>query len=230
MVRTMRNELSRFTVELLKMTTSNGSKKTVAAVPMSLGYQLKSSMINDVLPAIEREYQNMLSKMVKTENRLQVIDEFLQKTSDRAIIGLGLMKVLSDDLKISSEEVFNLLLRTTYVNSLFQNIKKEYRRVDKSDPISYAEACQQLVDIFGLINVLHLMQINGIKMKKSTLQYLYNVSRMPPIIKKMIKSGELPLTVAFMIPQADEEKQIEIANKVKNMKYSEAKKVIMHLF
>jgi hypothetical protein len=33
-----------------------------------------------------------------------------------------------------------------------------------------------------------------------------------------------------MIPQADEEKQIEIANKVKNMKYSEAKKVIMHLF
>ena len=141
--------------------------------------------------------------------------------------GIELCSRHNSSLQLNST---NLLLRTTYVNSLFQNIKKEYRRVDKSDPISYAEACQQLVDIFGLINVLHLMQINGIKMKKSTLQYLYNVSRMPPIIKKMIKSGELPLTVAFMIPQADEEKQIEIANKVKNMKYSEAKKVIMHLF
>jgi hypothetical protein len=52
---------------------------------------------------------------------------------------------------------------------------------------------------------------------------------MQPKIKEMISSGELRLTVAFMIPQVNEDKQLEIANALKNINYTEAKKRVRHI-
>ena len=62
-------------------------------------------------------------------------------------------------------------------------------------------------------------------MGQSTLQALHKVSRMPPQIKEIIGNGELLLTAAFEIPQIDEEKQIKMAEAMKNKNYSDAKKI-----
>jgi len=227
----MSTKNNRFTVEIVKMTASNGVKKTVAAIPFEQDkprYRPEGIMINSVLPEITKHYEQIIMDLQKDDLTASV-SSFLDLTSQKAIVGLGLANSIARDLNKDIKQCFDMLLETVYVKKLFDEIRSEYRKGKKNDPVRYAESCQQIVDLFGFNNALKLFKKRNVDMKKSNLQYLYNVSIMQPKIKEMISSGELRLTVAFMIPQVNEDKQLEIANALKNINYTEAKKRVRHI-
>jgi len=219
---------NRIAVEFTKMTNNKGISETVVAIPFinTIRYFPDLDHINKLIPEIENEYNLLVQSLKENSTKTnQNITIFFEKTSQNAIIGLGLINCLSSDLKISYRAAFNLIFNSDFILNRIKYLQKEFRRSKKENSIKYIETCHQLIDLFGFQNTIKIFQKNDIKMGQSTLQALHKVSRMPPQIKEMIGNGELLLTAAFEIPQIDEEKQIKMAEAMKNKNYSDAKKI-----
>lgn len=221
----------RITVEIAKMTIVNGRSETVVAVPYEKKFRYipDPDKINIIVPEIEKNYK-ILIKSIKnnTKNKSDYISDFLKNSSNLAIVGLGFIDCLSSDIKVGYNGSFQAVFNCKFVHELINYVRSQHRKSKKEDTIKYIESCQQLIDLFGLNNIIEIFNKNEISIGRSTLQALYNVSVMNPQIKEMIHEKELLLTAAFEIPQIDEEKQIEMALKMKNKNYSEAKKIAKH--
>jgi hypothetical protein len=223
------NNQNRIAVEFAKMTVNGGKTETVVAVPFNNvnRYFPDTASINKIVPEIEKDYKEFL-KAVNGGNNSDQITKFFENTQKKAIVGLGFINCLKTDLKISNREAFQMTLNSKYISEIIAFIQDQFRKSKKDDPIKYIESCHQLVDLFGFQDTIKIFKKSGIMMGNSTLQALYKVSIMSPQIKEMIQKRELLLTAAFEIPQIEEEKQIEMAQAMKNKNYSEAKKIAKH--
>lgn len=223
------NNQFRIAVEFAKLTIGDGKSETVVAISFNNvnRYFPDTTSINKIIPEIEKEYKKLLTS-VNGSNKSDQMTKFFENTQENAIVGLGLINCLKSDLKISNREAIQLILDSKFISEIIGFIQNQFRKSRKDDPIKYVESCHQLIDLFGFQNTIKIFKKNGIKMGNSTLQALYKVSLKSPQIKEMIHKRELLLTVAFEIPQIDEEMQIEIAKAMKNKNYSDAKKIAKH--
>ena len=220
--------MDRFTTEFTRM-TQNGIQKTVTAIPLDTNktrFFPSSSTINSVLPYVEKRYYELLDCLKKTLST-QCIDKFFDEVQDKTIVGIGFLECLKKDLNTSFEELYNIISNTKYVITMVDKINVEYPKRAKDDPIGYAEACQQLIDLFGFANAFIFINNKGIPMKRRVFSYLYNISIMHPKVKAMIQNKEIDLTAAYDIsPQLSEEKQLELAETIKNKTRSDARKIL----
>jgi hypothetical protein len=227
-------EESRFIVKMTSVTDPNGNKLTRSVVSYDMtaeSYFPASSIINELLPKVDKAYLRLL-KRFKEEGNAGLgrgLDDFLFTVSEFAMIGGGLIDVLCEDLEADRTMIETIILNTKWLSQVLGNIQKDFRKMKKNDPIKYVEAVSQLIELFGLEKSIEILDRHGITMKKSTASELWKVARYPPEIKKMISEEKLKLTLAFELPKLDESRLEEFAKRLAGKKYKEARKLLKKL-
>jgi hypothetical protein len=116
-----------------------------------------------------------------------------------------------------------MLIGSNYVNKLISYIGSEYWK-NKKNPVEYAEAYHQLVDLFGVKVTFLLLKSNGIGLKNPDVIYdFYKFSSMHPKVKQLVNEGAFSYSTALLFSSASPKKQLEIAKKVKGMSHKEVK-------
>lgn len=101
-----------------------------------------------------------------------------------------------------------------------------FRRAKKlGDPIEYAKACKDLVDVYG--SPEDVAEKLGIG--RETVRILSKVVDLPAEVKELISKKEIPLTVAFDIVPLDRVRQTEVARAVSGLPFKDARAVIRHV-
>ena len=223
----------RFVVEVMKVTFPNGSKRTTFAAtfdPEGYNYLPDSDVLNEVIPYITKKYFEMINNILKEPNNIEIyLDKYLNEVSKYVILGKGFKDVLADDLNISKKIVKKLILKTSWLRNTIIYIKNEFKKNKKKNAVKYAESVRQLVELFGIEKASTILKRSSIRMGRSTIQALCKVAGEPSTIKKMIKDGELKLTIAFLIPKVNLKEREKIAKRLCGMKYSEAKAYLKRL-
>jgi hypothetical protein len=223
---------NRLIIELKKITYPDGRRMTRSLVPLDIegmSYNPDTATINEVIPKVD-EYYHLLVDRFKQEGTPDALDDFLKKVSDIAVISGGLQRNLADDTGESLEAVDKALLDTEWLRSALEYIRSEYRKLQKSDPIKYAETIRTITDMFGIRRATYLLRKKGIQMKKSTITALRRIAGDTPTIKALINQGRLKLTVAFELPNTGEERREEIARQLSSADtYDEQMKLLRSL-
>jgi len=178
-----------------------------------------------IIPKVKEEYGKLLGESGKTTLR-EALDNFLKKVSSYAILRYDFIYALSKDLNIAVSEIIRHLISTEYVSSIIRDIKKNFRKKVKENPLEYAEEIGEIVALLGVENAYTLLMKNGIRIGKTTLNSFYKVSMLPSKIKKLIKEKKLPLTVAFELP---EERLEETVERVIGLNFAEARKILKEI-
>lgn len=224
----------RFIVEMRKVTLPDGERKTSCVIAYDLKgkiYHPNSEMINYILPKIDEQYERMLLEYFSNgkKNLEKYLNEFLVSISSYAIIGKGLRDVLVEDLNVSINTVEDMIKSTEWYKEVIKYVKREYKKINKEDPVRYAENIRQLAELFGVNGTLEILNEESIGIRRSTVQALCKIAVETPKIKQLIRSGKLKLTIAFEIPSFNEEEREKIAQKLSNTKYSKAKQYLKKL-
>jgi hypothetical protein len=218
----------RFIVTLKKITYPGGERLTRSLTPYDIEgrtYSPNSEIINKTLPFIDKRY-GLLVEECNKRSISEALNQFLEEVSQYAIVGSGLIGVLSTDLNQNIDTILNALLKTKWFKSILNYIKSEFRKANKKDPIKYAESVRQFVDIFGPKYAMYLMNNEGIKIKRSTITALCRIASETPKIKALIREGKLKLTLAFELPNIKEKDREEIAEQISGVTYEEAKNIL----
>jgi hypothetical protein len=154
----------------------------------------------------------------------KALDRFFENVSELVIVG-GLIEVLLGDLNIDVKIIEKALIDTNWLRQTIDNIRSEFRKSKKANPVKYAESVRQLVEVFGLNYTVALLQSEGIGMKRSTIKALCRVGGETPKIKELLRKG-LKLTIAFELPSIDEEDREKIAEELVSKNYAEAKRYL----
>jgi hypothetical protein len=186
-------------------------------------YNPNSDVINRLLPIIDHEYEKLIEECRRT-NIVDALDHFFDATSSIAVVGDGLKAALAVDLEKDIREVEIALIETKWFKSTLQHIKNQFRKSRKNDPVKYAESVRQIVDVFGLRKTIYLLNTNGVNLQRSALTALCRIANETPKIKALIRNEELKLTIAFELPNVEEQKRERIAEQVASFKtYGEQK-------
>lgn len=172
-------------------------------------------------PYIEEKYRRLLKNSKKDLGK--ALDNFLEKTSQKAIVGQDFLDALSKDLAVDEETLLKTLLSTHYLKKRLQYIKRFFKRKKKEDPLEYAESFGQLVALLGPQTTHKLLRENGVETTPTTIKRLYKVSMMPSSVKRWIKEGKLLLTIASELPKDNPEKA---AQKVLNLDCKRAREIL----
>jgi len=207
----------------VKFTKSGG--KTIIGAVSTLGkpiYLPSADMLSTVLQKIELRYNKLLKEVERGCDLIDAIDAFLRDVSGLAIIGSGFIECLASDLRLSRSQIRKAVLSTNYAKNLLSIIKKNQYARKKQDPITYAEACRQLVDLFGLKSTRKILKRTNISLKEDTLRKLCKVAVMPCNVKNAVREGKIPLTLAFQLPFLNEEDFEEVLKRISGLSRAEA--------
>lgn len=224
-------EEPRLIIALKKITYPNGEKLTRSLIPYDIEgrmYSPNSEVINKILPFIDERYRLLVEECNK-KGMSEALDQFLEEISGHAIVGSGLIEVLSTDLNQNVNDILDALLKTKWLKFTLNYVKSEFRKVNKTDPIKYAESVRQLVDAFGPKYAMYLMNKEGIKIKRSTVTALCKIAGETPRIKALIRNGILKLTLAFELPNIGEKDREKIAEQISAKGYEEAKDILKRM-
>lgn len=217
MGRTVEDELNpRIVVALRKITYPSGERLTRSFVKFDIeerSYNPKSDTINRLLPIIDHEYEVLLESS-RGGNVTSSVDQFFRATSELAIVGEGLKEALAQDLEKDPKEIEKAIMETDWLKSMLNYIRGENRAVNKADPIKYAESVRQIVDNLGLHKAMNFFKINKIDLKRSALAALCRIANETPKIKKMILERKLKLTIAFELPNVEEDVRERLAEQI----------------
>lgn len=213
-------------VSLKRITYPDGRQMTRSLIRFDMelhSYNPDSETIDRLLPIIDHEYERLIEES-RVSNIVEALDRFFDATSDIAIVGDSLRTALAVDLEKDVREIETALKETKWFKSTLLHIKNQFRKSRKSDPIDYAESVRQISDVFGLRKSLHLLNSNGVNLKRSTLASLCKIANETPKIKGLIRSEELKLTIAFELPNVEQREREMIAEQVASFKrYDEQK-------
>jgi hypothetical protein len=212
-------EKARLIVELKKVTYPDGSRSTRPLVPFDidgLAYNPNSDIINEVVPKIDQQYQQLVERSLKDEVT-SALDKFLQDVSNYAIVSDGLLRVLAEDIGKSDDFIEKALMSTNWYGITLKFVRDEFRKGKKNDPIKYAEAVWQIIGLFGLSKALKILNRNDVKISDSTARALCKVASDTPKIKQLIREGKLKLTIAFELPSVEEKEREKIAEQVSSV-------------
>jgi hypothetical protein len=179
-----------------------------------------------ILPDVREAYLRFI-KSAKNEGLEKALDNFLRQISNVAIPDSTFVECASIDLNISAAQIRKAILSTNYIAERLNIIKRNFRKLKKDDPVEYAESIGELVSLLGSEEAMKILNQNNIKIAQTTLNCLYKVSMLPIDVKKMIKEGKIPLTIAFELPTDDRIK--DIAQRISNLRYEEARKLLKQL-
>jgi len=179
-----------------------------------------------ILPNVREAYLRFI-KSAKNEGLEEALDNFLRQISNVAIPDSTFIECASIDLNISAVQIRKAMLSTSYIAERLNIIKRNFRKLKKNDPVEYAESIGELVSLLGSEEAMKILHQNNIKIAQTTLNCLYKVSMLPIDVKKMIKEGKIPLTIAFELPTDDRIK--DIAQRISNLRYEEARKLLKQL-
>jgi hypothetical protein len=179
-----------------------------------------------ILPSVREAYLRFI-KSAKNEGLEKALDNFLRQISNVAIPDSTFIECASIDLNISAVQIRKAMLSTSYIAERLNIIKRNFRKLKKNDPVEYAESIGELVSLLGSEEAMKILHQNNIKIAQTTLNCLYKVSMLPIDVKKMIKEGKIPLTIAFELPTDDRIK--DIAQRISNLRYEEARKLLKQL-
>lgn len=203
-------------VALKKITYPDGKRLTRALIRFDMeehSYNPNSDVLNRLLPIIDHDYEKLIEEC-KGTNLVDALDRFFDATSSTAIVGDSLKAALAADLERDIREIENALIETNWFKSTLGNIKQQFRKSRKRDPIKYAESVRQIVDVFGLHKSLYLLNTNSINLKRSALTALCRIANETPRIKTLIRNEELKLTIAFELPNVEEQERERIAERI----------------
>jgi len=220
-------------VRMMRVTDPKGERVTSPVVPVdyeSGQVSFPSNMsIDQLVSEIEGEYETLVRSVQADGARTlpEAVNTFLEHVSQDAIIG-GLLEVLTEDLRLDSKMIWKGLSKVSWIQQLMKYVKKEFRKVKKDDPIKYAEAACQLVELFGPGTARALLGAHGLSIGESTLSGLCRVALETPKIKGLIRQGKLKLTVAFELKGASEERE-RFAEKIASKSFKDATKYLRKL-
>jgi hypothetical protein len=203
-------------VALKKITYPDGKRLTRSLIRFDTEehfYNPESDVINRLLPVIDRDYEKLIEECKRT-NIVDALDRFFDATSSIAIVGDSLKAALAIDLEMGIREIEDALLKTNWFKSTLENIRRQFRKSRKRDPIKYAESVRQMVDVFGLQKSIYLLNTNSISLKRSAVTALCRIANETPKIKALIRNEELKLTVAFELPNVEEQEKEKIAERI----------------
>jgi hypothetical protein len=213
-------------VGLKKITYPDGKRLTRSLIRFDTeehSYNPESDIINRLLPVIDRDYEKLIEECKRT-NIVDALDRFFDTTSSIAIVGDSLKAALATDLEKDITEIEDALLKTNWFKLTLQNIRRQFRKSKKRDPINYAESVRQMVDVFGLQRSVYFLNTNSISLKRSALTALCRIANETPKIKTLIRNEELKLTVAFELPNVEEQAREKMAERIASFKtYDEQK-------
>jgi hypothetical protein len=213
-------------VALKKITYPDGKRLTRSLIRFDTelhSYNPDTDVINRLLPIIDHDYEKLVEDCKRT-NIIDALDRFFDITPSIAIVGDSLEAALAEDLEKNIGEIEDALIETNWFNSTLENIKRQFRKARKRDPIKYAESVRQIVDVFGLRKAIHLLSMNSINLKRSAITALCRIANETPKIKTLIRNEELKLTIAFELPNVEEQKRERIAEQTSSFKtYDEQK-------
>jgi len=224
----VREKEAAFLVKMTKVRKPNGEEKTRSVILYDAkAYIPKSEIINEILPTVDKEYLELLEKSHKEGlGKLKDnLDIFMRNISNHVIIG-GIKETLSHDLQISMDTIEEVLLSTKMIQELIDYVRKEFRKVNKEDFVTYAESTRQLVELFGSKKTLSLLHKRGINMKKRTLDALCKVACETPKIKRMIRDKSIVPTLVFELPRINEDEREKVAERLASKTYAEAKEYL----
>jgi len=181
---------------------------------------------DEILPKVREAYLEFI-KRAKSEGLKNTLDNFLRQISSIAIADSTFIECASIDLNINNMQIRKAILSTNYIAERLNIIKRNFRKLKKDDPVEYAESIGELVSLLGSEEAMKILNQNNIKIAQTTLNCLYKVSMLPIDVKKMIKEGKIPLTIAFELPTDDRIK--DIAQRISNLRYEEARKLLKQL-
>jgi len=197
---------------MMRVTDPKGKILTCPVVPIDYDSGEvslpRNISIDQLVSEIDGKYETLVRKVQAQGITAlpKAVNTFLEQISQDAIIG-GLLEVLTEDLRLDSKIVWKGLTKASLVRQLVKYVKKEFRKVKKEDPIRYAEAACQLMELFGSSAAHALLRAHGISMGESTLSGLCRVAVERPKIKELIQQGKLKLTVAFELKGAGEQRE-----------------------
>lgn len=222
-------KIFRFVAEPVKMNLSG--EKTVFAVTFdekSEPYIPESKILNEVIPYVNVMYSDLLKsyRENKFESFSVFLDLFLKKISEYIIISGNFNEILAQDLRLKPNKIEKELKKISWFKELLSYVTEDFKKKKKEDPIRYAEAVRQLVELFGIEKTLDLFEEKGIKIGKSTIRGLARIGGEIPEIKELIYEGKLKLTLAWEIPLIDRDERVNMAKKLSSMKYTEGKEYL----
>jgi hypothetical protein len=213
-------------VALKKITYPDGKRLTRSLVRFDIeshSYNPDSDVINQLLPTIDHEYEKLIEECRNTDI-VDALDHFFEATSSIAVVGDGLKEALALDIEKDVQEIENALIETKWFKSTLEYVKHQFRKARKKDPIKYAESVRQIVDVFGPHRSIYLLNMNRIRLKRSALTALCRIANETPKIKALIRDERLKLTIAFELPNVEEQERERIAEQVSIFKnYDEQK-------
>jgi DNA-directed RNA polymerase subunit H (RpoH/RPB5) len=181
---------------------------------------------DEILPYVKEAYLKFI-KSAKVDGLKKTLDKFLRQISTIAIPDSAFIECASIDLNFNISQIRKAILSTDYIIERLNIIKNNLRKLKKNDPVEYAESLGELVSLLGFEETIKILGRNNIKIGKSTLRSLHKVSMLPIDIKRLIKEGKIPLTIAFELPT--DERIWEFAERISNLKYHEARKILKQL-
>jgi len=179
-----------------------------------------------ILPNVKKAYLKFI-KNARHDGLKKTLDKFLRQISNIAILDSTFIECASIDLNINTTQIRKAILSTDYIIERLNIIKNNLRKLKKNDPVEYAESLGELVSLLGFEGTIKILGRNNIQIGKSTLRSLHKVSMLPINIKRLIKEGKMPLTIAFELPT--DERIWEFAKRISNLKYHEARKILKQL-
>jgi len=222
-----------FLVRMMRVTDPKGERFTCPVVPIdykSGQVSFPSNMsIDQLISEIEEKYETLVRTVQVDGVRIlpEAVNTFLEHVSQDAIVG-GLLEVLMEDLQLDSKIIWKSLTKVSWTQQLMKYMKEEFRKAKKDDPIKYAEAACQLVELFGSGMARALLRAHGASMGESTLSALCRVAVETPKIKDLIRQGKLKLTVAFELKGASEERE-RLAEEIASKSFKDATKYLRKL-
>lgn len=215
-----------------KVTLPGKGPKTIPTIPSSIERPaIAPTKIDQLLLKFEKKYDGLIENLHtnQSEEALSEAVTSLLEEAERLNIRIGgLASSLMRDLKIPASTMYRILERTRYVKKILDYISRWNKR-EKKDPIKYAEAIAELVDLVGSCERATAILAKKTEIKDSTIQGWCKVSRMPDEIKELISEDKLPPTTAFEIPMTNADKQIEIAAAISKLPQGAAKKVLNYI-
>ncbi|MDI6810662.1 MAG: hypothetical protein QMD80_03145 [archaeon] len=219
----------RFVAEPIKVNLSGG--RTIFAVAFDEKrepYTPESRILDEVIPYVNDKY----SELVKSyrDNKFKSLniffDLFLENISEYIIISGKFHEIIAQDLNLKPEKVEKELEETSWFKELIHYVIEGFKKKKKEDPIKYAEAVRQLVELMGIEKTLDLFEKKGVKIGRSTIRGLARIGGEIPEIKELIHKGKLRLTLAWEIPPIDRDERIRLAKKLSSLNYIKGKEYL----
>jgi len=193
-------------------------------IPLDRRLFASSEEYEETISKVKRAY-NVLIEEINKVGLKEALDKFLREVSEYAFLNGSFISCLAEELSLSEKEIVEAIISTGYFSERLDFLKRNFRKIRKENAVEYAEGFGEIVSFLGLERALNLLKRNGLKIGRSTLQALYNVSLMPTWLKRRI-GVDISLTIAFELPKYVDEELIE---RIAGLRYQDAKKVLKEL-